>query len=713
MSDPFSPIDSMPRGGPETPKFRVIMPVPADAPLPPEKHPKLGKPSARWVYLDKGGALLGFAYRFDKRDGKQFRPLALFEPAAGGRPEWRWEAWPIPRPLYGLDRLAARPQAPVLLCEGEKAAAAATKLLPDHVAIASPNGAKAASKADWSPLAGRRLIIWPDADAPGVAYAREAGELAVIAGAASVSILAPPKDAADGWDAADALAEGFSPEALRQMIEAAEPLEIAAAREAGLDKKGKGNKRPRAANLMGLAQYCTFWRGPDYEAYVRIPVGEHEENWQVSSATFKRWLAIRTYEASGIVPGAQKIEDTIRVLTARAISEGREQTPWRRVGARDGKLYIDLADADWRVIEIAVDGWRVLDRHDLPFLRSPRSQPLCEPEAGSSIDELRRFANVETEEDFVVVVAWVVGALRERGPYPILVINGEQGSGKSKFSRLLRSLIDPGCPAIQGPPQDEQNIILTAQNAHLVALDNISRIDPILSDSLCRLATGSGFAVRKKYTDAEESLFEGARPIILNGIPSFIDRADLNERAQVIHLASISEEARRPEDEIEADWKLVRPRVLGALCDALSSGLKRIDSVRLTRFGRMADFEKWMTAAELGLGWEPGTFAAAYEKGRRASEDIAFEADIVAVAIEGFILKEDATFWRGTPTTLLSLLNREASEVIRQTHAWPKTAQGLGNCIARATPLLRRRGIIVERRHSGARIITITRGGGA
>lgn len=100
------------------------------------------------------------------------------------------------------------------------------------------------------------------------------------------------------------------------------------------------------------------------------------------------------------------------MLDARANSEGPERAPWRRVGAQEGKLYVDLGDAAWRAVGITPHGWSVLEKHDLPFIRSPRMRPLCEPEAGSSIDELRAFANIATEDDFLIVVAWLVAALR-------------------------------------------------------------------------------------------------------------------------------------------------------------------------------------------------------------------------------------------------------------------------------------------------------------
>jgi hypothetical protein len=110
--DPFAPIDSTCKGTSEKAAdapvaWIAIIPVPDGAPAAFPAHPKLGKPSARWRYTDAAGALLGFACRFDLRNGeKQFRPLTYGRRGAAGEPEWRWESWPPKRPLYGLAELA-------------------------------------------------------------------------------------------------------------------------------------------------------------------------------------------------------------------------------------------------------------------------------------------------------------------------------------------------------------------------------------------------------------------------------------------------------------------------------------------------------------------------------------------------------------------------------------------------------------------------------
>jgi len=169
----------------------LVNPVPPDAPslelgL---RHFRLGQPSRYWRYLDQQGRLQFVVARFDTPDGKQILPLTLWR-RPSGLLAWSWKGLAPPRPLYRLDELARRPQATVVVCEGEKAADAAQRLLPEYVATTSPNGAKAADKADWTPLANRRVLLWPDHDEAGIGYANAVHAELLDAGAASVQALA-------------------------------------------------------------------------------------------------------------------------------------------------------------------------------------------------------------------------------------------------------------------------------------------------------------------------------------------------------------------------------------------------------------------------------------------------------------------------------------------------------------------------------------------
>lgn len=471
-----------------------------------------------------------------------------------------------------------------------------------------------------------------------------------------------------------------------------------------------GRKRaPQRDVLIGLTELCDLWHDSYRTAFVTFPVHGHRENWPVRSREFRMWLSGRFFEETGSAIGGQALEDGIRILEARAVNDGPQHAPATRVGREHHCMYLDLGDSTWRAIEVDGQGWRAVKDPPIKFIRSIAMRPLPEPEAGGSIEDLHEFLNLRDPADAMLVIAWLVAALREKGPYPVLVVNGEQGVGKSFFTRNLRALIDPSAAPIRAVPKDDRDLVVSAGNSWILAFDNLSAVPVWLADALCRLATGGGFATRMLHTDREESIFEASRPIILNGIPSLTDRADLADRALCIHLAAIPEDRRRPEDELSARFEEKRPLILGALLDAVSSALRNIEGVKLERSPRMADFVKWTTAAAPGLGWDdPAEFLSVYADNRRDVTDATFEADPVAVAISDFILTvHPENGWNGTATELLARLNDRVAEGMRRSRLWPMSAQALGNRVDRIAPLLRGKGFAIERRHSGTRSIII------
>ena len=234
MNDAGAMFNPLPRGRPngfgsrrDAEEWVPISPVPEDAPreLPPHS---LGRPNHVWDYRNSAGRLLGRVCRWDHVCGKMILPLMYCE-GSEGRRAWRWVAPREPRPLFGLDRLAQRLAAPVLVTEGEKTADAAAALFPDHVIVTSPGGSSAAGKADWSALAGRHVVIWPDNDGPGRAYAADVARLAADAGAASVRVVEVPVSWPPRWDLADPLPDGVSEDLLREMLTDAPPAITAGA----------------------------------------------------------------------------------------------------------------------------------------------------------------------------------------------------------------------------------------------------------------------------------------------------------------------------------------------------------------------------------------------------------------------------------------------------------------------------------------------------
>ena len=170
--------------------------------------------SCHWTYLNQASRTVGHVTRFDGPYGKNVIPF--FQQTNG---KWIAKSALAPRPLYGLDRLAAYPNKLVLIVEGEKTTDAAWQLVgKDYVCITWPGGTNAVSKADWTPLQGREVIIWPDADEPGEKAAQTLQGCLKKAGAKSTRIASPPEGVSKGWDLADALAEGWTRENILESI---------------------------------------------------------------------------------------------------------------------------------------------------------------------------------------------------------------------------------------------------------------------------------------------------------------------------------------------------------------------------------------------------------------------------------------------------------------------------------------------------------------
>ena len=385
-------------------------------------------------------------------------------------------------------------------------------------------------------------------------------------------------------------------------------------------------------------------------AFADLLIDGHRETWPIRSKRFRAWLRRRHYEATGEALSAAAIRSALDLLEARAQFDAPERTVHIRVAEHAGRIYLDLADERWRAVEIGAEGWRVIGSPPVRFRRPPGMLPLPEPETGGSIEALRSLLNIPSQNEFVLVVAWLLATLRSDGPYPLLAVSGEQGSAKTVLSKLLRALVDPNAAPVRALSREQRELMIAANNGHLLAFDNLSAIPAWLSDALCRLASGGSFAVRQLYTDDDEVLFQAARPILLNGIEDVVSRADLADRAIFLTLAPIAEEQRRSEAELWREFEVARPRILGALLDAVAHGLRELPRVRLDRLPRMADFAIWATACETAL-WSAGTFARAYEANRKAAVADAVDADPVAACVRE-IMAERST-WTGSAADLL------------------------------------------------------------
>lgn len=449
-------------------------------------------------------------------------------------------------------------------------------------------------------------------------------------------------------------------------------------------------RETQAAALVRLAQDAELFHDPEGQAWATVPVGGHRETWPVRGKGFRTWLARRFYDEADKPPGAQALQDALNVIEARALFDGRELAVYVRAAEHEGHVYLDLGDPSWRAVEVDALGWRVVEEPPVKFWRPRGLLALPEPVPGGSLEELRQFANLPDAESFVLAVAWLVGALKPRGPYAILDVEGEQGSGKSTLCRMLRALIDPHAVALRRPPREERDLFIAASNAWAVGFDNLSGLPDWLSDALCVLATGGGFATRELYSDREETLLDAQRPVLVNGIDQIGRRGDFRDRCLRVVLPRLNEDATRDEATLWQAFEATRPRLLGALLDAVSAALRCWREVRFARTPRMADFARWMAAAELGgaLPWEPGTFLRVYLDQRDAVAREALEGDALAAALLALLDGRDR--WEGTAAELLAELNAQMDEATRRQKTWPQSPRALAGRLRRLAPDLRR-----------------------
>lgn len=680
----------------------------------PELMPSNGKGQyqrivAEFPYQDESGKLLYQTVRYGpKKNFKYRRP--------DGNGGWIWDLRGVERVPYRLPELL-KAEGCVYIPGGEKDC----ETLVGHGFQATTN---ACGEGQWLPefnqyLKGLDVVILEDHDDKGENHGKVVSQnLHWVA--RSVKIIRFPELPNHG-DISDFLENHKLEEFLKLVKEApvfkgdypayfneCPPFKLTAPSDKPDQNDDEKEKPTQSQILISLARDCELFHNSESETFASVTIDGHEETWPIRSRGFKLWLLSRFYQQQAKAPGAQAQADAMGVLEAQAQFGGPEHPVYVRIAGHEGNIYLNLGDDQCRVVEVTPDGWEIITNSPVKFVHPKGCLPLPVPETGGSIDDLRRFVNIEDEDGWKLFIATLIAAFKPTGPYPVTVLQGEQGSSKSTAMRLKRSLIDPNVAALRTSPRESRDLMIYAKNSWLLSFDNLSKIPDWLADSFCRLATGGGFSTRELYSNNEENIISATRIIDLNGIEEIITRDDLLDRCVFIRLPSISESKRKDEESFWAEFHEAQPRILGGLLDAVSIALKNHPHVKLESKPRMADFARWVVAAEPGLGWEPGSFLKAYASNRASAVQMGLEASAVAQAIE--TITETVPEWQGTATELLDQLDKVVSEKIFKMKEWPKTPQSLSNKLRRLAPTMRSIGreISFEREgHTGKRFIQI------
>jgi putative DNA primase/helicase len=407
----------------------------------------------------------------------------------------------------------------------------------------------------------------------------------------------------------------------------------------------------------------------------------------VGGRPFKLWLRRMLLDA-GLQMTRGEQRDLREQLEGIALFTGSAERVFTRVaGTTEDSICIDLGTSTDDAARVTSRGWQVVPASPMRFTTSAGTLPLPRPEAACyrGVDGLRSFLNLRGQ-DFPLAIGWLLGALRPRGPYPILILQGEQGTGKSTAARILTSLVDPRRAPLRTLPRTERDLAVAAQHAHVLSYDNLSGISAAMSDALCRASTGGGLSTRRLHTDSNEVVLEASRPIIATGIDEIATRPDLAERAILLRLPVV--QGRVDEKTLMREFEKAAPSIFGSILDGLVAALARIDSVTIDELPRMADFARWVTAAEPGLGWPEGTIVGAYRKMQAEQTLDSFSEDPVAPLIPRLLGLAGGDEWAGTASELFDALKKMTDT----THGFPRAPNALTAHLGRIAPLLRAKG---------------------
>ncbi len=437
------------------------------------------------------------------------------------------------------------------------------------------------------------------------------------------------------------------------------------------------------------------------DTYARIH--DSGEVRRLDTRGFRDWLMAGFYRAEGKSARDQSVREAIGTLSGIGRYQGEQRDVYVRCAFHDSAYYVDLAVAgDNRAIRVTPGAWEIVANPPVMFVRPESTRPLPVPvrrlhdgtaQMSGGINKLFQYVNVPHDHR-LLVITWLIDAIRTNTPFPVLELIGEAGSAKSTTQRVLRRLIDPNGCELRAMPKCVEDIFVGAGVTHVYSMENISHLPAPMQDALCTLATGGGFARRKLYTDSDESIINVKRPVMLNGISVAVTAQDLVDRTISIDLPLISErvEADALLDQFDCD----HAAILGDLLDTFAAALERLRLVDLPadQRPRLIEFAKLGCAVAEVMGRPSEDFLAEFTSSRSDAIHRTIDASPAAAALVEMF---DASGRKTIELPLKEMLNRLDGFRPTGAESWPKSARGLGDVLRRAAPALRQIGIDVRR----------------
>lgn len=425
---------------------------------------------------------------------------------------------------------------------------------------------------------------------------------------------------------------------------------------------------------------------------------------KITSKSFKRYVQKILRDNQNSL-NQSALSELISDIDAEAIYEGRRGAVFNRVGKdENGNIIINPCFENGDIIHITPDGWTIR----APFTHSKEKLkiypvmiktkgmlPFPSPVRGKgNIQDIRKFIKAENDDKkFILIVAFIIQSFFFNGPFPLIVIVAEPGSGKTFSTLIIKRIIDPHEAPTLSEPRDPRDMFSTAGVSWVMAYDNFSKVKQWLSDLFCRFSTGNATIDRELFTNGEAYIYSAKRPAIVNGINDFFSQSDILQRSIIFENTRITPEERKTESELLQDFENVAPGIFCDILDLLSAVLKTLPDIEVYNPTRMSDFCKLGTAVAVCLGYEDNFFMDAYRENQKQANDITLESSVLTPAIKELLNKKN--YFKGTPTELLDELENINSD-FKKSPYWPKTATVLSGNLKRLAQNFRETGIIIN-----------------
>ncbi len=421
--------------------------------------------------------------------------------------------------------------------------------------------------------------------------------------------------------------------------------------------------------------------------YVVLPFDKHLEVCTTSSSRFRNCFAIRYRRNYGHPPGNEALKQA-RIQVEAKCENGRQVELYNRVGWHNSAIYYDLTTHDWRGVAITKNGWEIVYLPPI-FKRYPHQAEHVIPIKFGDPRKFIDFCNLN-KDDACLFLTVVASFFIPDIPHVIPAQIGEQGTGKSNNSRMIKSLCDPSKVISISPPKDLEQAQMIADKHWVNNFDNLSRISEWFSDFLCRAVTGEGDMKRSLYTNDEEFIRTYRRCFVLNGIGSSVCRPDLLDRSIIFDIPVLKET--RPEKQIADEWKASLPRILGGFFTAISNAMAVIDRVSGHERFRMSDFAKWGAVLAEALGYSREEFFKKYQESVDHKWEDTAEESTFAQRL-AYLVESNSGEWVGSATVLLESIQPESGF----DKTIPNNPRALGAELMRIAPVMRSIGIDILR----------------